>query len=115
MNLLKKGLAVLLSAAICIPSVPAAAEDLAAGGGQPQTTAVPAADKELVTFNTGSFAYCVVDQTVMQELAASGADGLNHYAAYEPDGSYQIQVEEDAFFHTRCSLHTMGKRPVNGL
>ena len=53
MNLLKKGLAVLLSAAICIPSVPAAAEDLAAGGGQPQTTADPAAGKELVTFNTG--------------------------------------------------------------
>lgn len=109
MNLLKKGLAVLLSAAICIPSVPAAAEDLAAGGGQPQTTADPAAEKELVTFNTGSFAYCVVDQTVMQELAASGADGLNHYVAYRPDGSYQIQVEEDAFFPYEVQFTYDGK------
>ncbi len=125
MNLLKKGLAVLLCTAMCIPGVPVSAEELpeqasanTTGGpeqasantaGGPGSEDHPAADRLSVTFNTGSFAYRVVSEDVLQELAESGADGLNHYVAYEPDGSYEIQVEEDAFFPYEVQFTYDGK------
>ncbi len=110
MDRLKKVTALLLVIVMCIHAVP-----------------VPAASKKSkgtgdeVRFNTGSYEYCMTQEKNMEAMLKSFSDKygasamdpesyegnkeaekeaakLKHYAVYEPDGDYEIIVEENAFF-----------------
>lgn len=114
MNKLKKGIALFLCTVMCIPAIPAAAENQQEVNGND------------IRFNTGSYEYCVVEESTIQELhngfeekygndyadsqdAVKAASELNHYVAWEPDGSYEIQVEPDAFFPYEVQFTYDGK------
>lgn len=114
MNKLKKGIALFLCTAMCIPSVPAAAE------GRQDSTG------NTVKFNTGSYEYCVTEESTIDGLRnefvekygddyADNPDAdaermeLGHYVAWEPDGSYEIAVEQDAFFPYEVQFTYDGK------
>ena len=103
MNILKKGIALFLCIVMCIPSIPAAAESMQRG------------ITDVVKFNTGSYEYCVVDEHTIDELrneymekygegdtdqpdAVAAMEELKHYTAWKPDGSFEISIEQDAFF-----------------
>lgn len=106
-NKLKKWLALFLVIIMCIP---AALPASAATEGPRQDN-----DEAEVTFNTGSYEYRMVQEQELEALlkdfsdkygenyegneqAEAEAVRLRHYKAYQPDGSYEIQVEENAFF-----------------
>lgn len=110
MNRIRKAMALFLAAVMCIPALPA--------------TAVAQKPKEAadeVKYNTGSYEYRMTLEKDMEERlrdfsdkygvsamepecyqgnkeAEAEAADLKHYAVYEPDGSYEIVVEENAFF-----------------
>lgn len=98
MKKIKKGIAVLLCLAMCIPGIPGPAKAQAADIG------------DAVKFNTGNYEYCVVDENKMDELykdyeASIDTDAeaelqkeLKHYVCYDAEGNYKIPVEKDAFF-----------------
>lgn len=112
MNRFRKAVALFLAAVMCIPAVPASAA-------AKKSKAKEAADE--VKFNTGSYEYRMTQKKDMEdrlkdfsdkygvsameperyqgnkEAEAEAAD-LRHYAVYEPDGDYEIVVEENAFF-----------------
>lgn len=110
MDRLKKGMAFFLAAVMCISTVSASVNAKKAKG----------ADDE-VKFNTGSYEYRMIQEKDLEDLlegfsdkygasamdpesyqgnkaAEAEAADLRHYAVYEPDGDYEIIVEENAFF-----------------
>lgn len=88
MNKIKKGIVMLLCVLMCVPSVPSSAE----------TRNVKADD--VIRFNTGSYEYCVVNKSKMDELYTDqeASAELNHYVCYDEEGNYTIPVEVNAFF-----------------
>ena len=129
MNKIKKGIAILLCAAISIPglsvtrgTVPASA----AAESQVQQTS------HAVWFNTGSYEYCVVTEEERQQLedrfiqeygvsvtdtdayadnmdAVAAAKDFSRYVCFDNEGRYEIQVEEDAFFPYEVQFTYDGK------
>lgn len=106
-NKLRKWIALFLAIIMCIPTTLPA---LAAAEGQRQDNG-----EAEVTFNTGSYEHHMVQEQELEALlkdfsdkygenyegneqAEAEAVRLRHYKAYQPDGSYEIQVEENAFF-----------------
>ena len=110
MDRLRKGIALFLAVVMCIPMIPASAA----------TKKLREAGDE-VTFNTGSYEYRMIQEAGMEALLKDFSDkyggsamepesyqgnkeaemeaaDLRHYAVYEPDGSYEIVLEENAFF-----------------
>lgn len=110
MNRFGKAMALFLTAVMCIPAVPVSAA---------AKNTNEAADE--VKFNTGSYEYCMTQEKDMEERlkdfsdkygvsameperyqgnkeAEAEAADLKHYAVYEPNGNYEIVVEENAFF-----------------
>lgn len=129
MNKIRKGIAILLCLAMSIPGVSASVTNAAASdaaGSQTQQA------DSAVRFNTGSFEYCVVDESRRQQLegqflqeygvpvsdtdayadntdAVAAALDLSRYVCFDEDGRYEIQVEEDAFFPYEVQFTYDGK------
>lgn len=129
MNKIRKGIAVLLSMAMCIPglSVPT--------GSVPVSAAVESQTQQAsqaVRYNTGSYEYCVVDEEERQQLeerflqeygaavtdtdayadnmdAVAAAKDLSRYVCFDNQGRYEIQAEEDAFFPYEVQFTYDGK------
>ena len=90
---IKKGMALLLAALLCVPNVSALASD----------TAVPSGDE--VSYNTGSFEYKLVDKDTLNQMYENLDEDDDeavmeamHYQAYNENGDYTIQLEQNAFF-----------------
>ena len=121
MKKLKKGIALLLAVVMCINIIPASADTKK----QTQTG-------DEVRFNTGSYEYRMTQREKLETLlgefsdqygtsamdpdsyqgnkqAEAQAAELRHYAVYEPDGSYEIAVEENAFFPYEVQFSYGGK------
>lgn len=106
MNRLKRWLALFLAMVMCVSAVPASAAV--------EETEQAGAEKE-ITFNTGNYEHRMIQKQKLDALlkdfsdkygenyegnaqAEAEAADLRHYVAYQPDGSYEIRVEENAFF-----------------
>lgn len=121
MKKIKKGIALLLAAVMCMSIMPASADTRK----QEETGGE-------VRFNTGSYEYRMTQEKNMEVLlrdfsdkygasamepesyqgnmeAEAEAVKLRHYAVYEPDGDYEIIVEENAFFPYEVQFSYDGK------
>ncbi len=121
MNRFRKAVALFMAAVMCIMAVPASAS---------AEKTKEAADE--VKFNTGSYEYRMTHEKDMEERltdfsdkygvsameperyqgnkeAEAEAAELRHYAVYKADGSYEITVEENAFFPYEVQFFYGGK------
>ncbi len=109
MKRLKKALAAVLAAAVCVTGLPMAALAKKA----PETDVLSSAEKkaaDVVKFNTGSFEWSVVDKAKLKKLKKADPSGdFSSYVTYDKDGRYQIQVETDAFFPYEVQFSYKGK------
>lgn len=121
MKRLKKGIALLLAVVMCINIMQVSAD---------MQKKKEASDE--IRFNTGSYEYCMIQEEDLEALfsgfaekygvsamdqesyqgnkeAEAEAAELRHYAVYQPDGSYEITVEENAFFPYEVQFSYGGK------
>lgn len=92
---IKKGIAILMAALMCVPNVSAFAVETET-------------NKNEVTFNTGSFNYKMVDEETYEKLEEEYENledpedqetiEMMRYQTYDEDGNYTIQLEQNAFF-----------------